>query len=610
MTFPSVKSVRFFSYLICLFFLTNAPLAEAQIKVDLSTLTAFNNPTANWKLVGNVNADINKPHTFTYAAGKGILMNLPDSTAHKDLFTAQKFGDVDIELDCMMAKESNSGIYLQGRYELQLLDSWGVLNPRSSDMGGIYERNDGKRPEGQRNFDGRGPRQNASKAPGLWQHFKISFQAPRFENGKKVANAKFLKIELNGVVVQENIDLSGTTAGAISKIEVPEDALRIQGDHGQVAFKNIIITDFKNPKPTIGNLHLDVFAGKIEQEPQFATMKPIMQKTPNLLTINLEGVPKNSYVLHYKGVFTAPEAGTYTFNTIVRGGPMKMLINNTVVYPFSRTAGKVSVDLPQGTLPFDLVMSKYMASENISLIVKVSGPGFREFTLTDPVSPPLGGKDPILMYANENTIVRSFVDLPNNLRISHAVSVGSPTQLHYSYDLNKGAIIQMWRGDFLDASPMWIGRGDGSSKPMGAVQYFGNSTLTINRLNNIDAAWTADTSSTGFQPKGYILDESDRPSFKYNIYGASVTDKTIVLDKNLGLQRTITIKNNPGNLYFQLAADAMIVEVEPGLYIIGDHAYYLKIDNSSNNQPILRTKNGQKELLMPVQDAFTYSFLY
>jgi hypothetical protein len=106
------------------------------------------------------------------------------------------------------------------------------------------------------------------------------------------------------------------------------------------------------------------------------------------------------------------------------------------------------------------------------------------------------------------------------------------------------------------------------------------------------------------------LDESDRPTFKYNIYGASVTDKTIVLDKNLGLQRTISIKNNPGNLYFQLAADAMIVEVEPDLYIIGDHAYYLKIDNASNTQPILRTKNGQKELLMPVQDAFTYSFLY
>jgi hypothetical protein len=54
----------------------------------------------------------------------------------------------------------------------------------------------------------------------------------------------------------------------------------------------------------------------------------------------------------------------------------------------------------------------------------------------------------------------------------------------------------------------------------------------------------------------------------------------------------------------------MIVEVEPDLYIIGDHAYYLKIDNASNTQPILRTKNGQKELLMPVQDAFTYSFLY
>jgi hypothetical protein len=105
-------------------------------------------------------------------------------------------------------------------------------------MGGIYERNYSKRPIGQRVFDGRAPRQNVSKAPGLWQHYKISFQAPRFVNGVKTENARILKVELNGVVIQENIELSGPTAGSISRNEIAEDALRIQGDHGQVAFKN------------------------------------------------------------------------------------------------------------------------------------------------------------------------------------------------------------------------------------------------------------------------------------------------------------------------------------------------------------------------------------
>ena len=106
MTFPSVKSIRFFTYFNVLIFLSFFASTKAQIKVDLSTLSAFNNPTANWKLEGNVNADINKPHTFTYTAGKGILMNLPDSAEHKDLFTTQKFSDVDIELDCISKQES------------------------------------------------------------------------------------------------------------------------------------------------------------------------------------------------------------------------------------------------------------------------------------------------------------------------------------------------------------------------------------------------------------------------------------------------------------------------------------------------------------------------
>ena len=58
-----------------------------------------------------------------------------------------------------------------------------------------------------------------------------------------------LKVELNGVVIQENIELSGPTAGSISRNEIAEDALRIQGDHGQVAFKNIVVTKFPDQKP-------------------------------------------------------------------------------------------------------------------------------------------------------------------------------------------------------------------------------------------------------------------------------------------------------------------------------------------------------------------------
>lgn len=610
MTFSSVKSIRFFSYFNCLFFLTYVQQTQAQIKVDLSTLNAFKNPTANWNIVGNVIADINKPYTFTYSVGNGILMNLPNATANKDLFTTQKFGDVDIELDCMMTKESSSGIYLQGRYKIQLFDSWGVAIPSSSDMGGISKRVDGNKNEDQSKINGSAPRQNVAKAPGLWQHLKISFLAPRFVNGIKKGNAKILRMELNGVLIQKDIELSGTTEGAVSKTEVSEDALRIQVNKGQVAFKNIIISDFRNPKSTLTNVNLEVFRGEFIKEPSIPSLSIFKKKSNTVIALNLKEIPQNKYLLDFKGSFTVPVAGIYNFNAKFKGGPMKLLINNKVIYPYSLNDGKVSVELPKGTLPFNLIFSKYVPSNNISLMLKVSGPGFREIYLTDSAFNLLNVIYPMLLDAQKNMIVRSFIDIPGKIRVTHAVNVGSPSQLHYSYDLDKGSLVQIWHGEFLDVSPIWRGRGDSDTKPMGAVQYFGNPTLSINRLKNINSNWTADTTSTGFKPKGYVLDELNRPTFKYNIYGASVTDKTIVADKNQGLQRTISIKNNPGNLYFLLATDSMIEAISPGLYLVGDHAYYLQINNPSIDKPILRVKNGLKELLMPVNGSLMYSIYY
>lgn len=80
----------------------------------------------------------------------------------------------------MMAPGSNSGLYLQGQYEIQLLDSWAKTEVKAGDNGGIYERWDESKPDGQKGYQGYAPRQNASKAPGVWQTLKIQFKAPRF----------------------------------------------------------------------------------------------------------------------------------------------------------------------------------------------------------------------------------------------------------------------------------------------------------------------------------------------------------------------------------------------------------------------------------------------
>jgi hypothetical protein len=168
--------------------------------------------------------------------GDRILNSLVGRTAN--LVTTQKFGDVELYLEFLLAKGSNSGVYLQGLYEVQIFDSYGSSMPiTSSDGGGVYHRwinNQG--------VGGSAPAVNASRRPGEWQSYHIWFRAPRFDgSGKKTENARFIRVLYNGLLVQQNVECEG---GTRASMQIPEAALNpimLQGDHGPVAFRNIYI---------------------------------------------------------------------------------------------------------------------------------------------------------------------------------------------------------------------------------------------------------------------------------------------------------------------------------------------------------------------------------
>jgi hypothetical protein len=170
--------------------------------------------------------------------GTGVMVNGPKGKA-KDIFSKDQFGDVKAHVEFMVSKGSNSGVYFQERYEIQVLDSWGVKKPTYSDCGGIYQRWDEQRtPKG---YQGKAPRVNASLAPGKWQSFDVVFRAPRFDkNGEKTSNAVFEKVVHNDVVIHENAEVTGPTRSGYAK-EMPLASLRLQGDHGPVAYRNIFI---------------------------------------------------------------------------------------------------------------------------------------------------------------------------------------------------------------------------------------------------------------------------------------------------------------------------------------------------------------------------------
>jgi len=450
------------------------------IQPGLNDLTFFKKSSKSWQIVGSVQADLNKANTLYFTKGSGVLLNLPDKKQKgEDLYTIEDHSDIDLELEYLMASESNSGIYLQGRYEIQLLDTWGATAIRSGSNGGIYERWNESKPNGQKGYMGYAPRQNASRAPGLWQKLKISFQAPRFDsNGGKTANAVMLKVELNGVLIHDNVELSGPTRGAMADGEVAAGPLRIQGDHGAVAFRNIKISRFDNGRPA-------------------------------------EAAPTN-----------------------------------------------------------------------------------------------VNAVDPIHIDPSENYVLRSFMDLPGSPRVVHAVSVGSPEKVHYTYDMDNATIIQVWRGGFLNATPMWHDRGDGSSRPLGTVQRFGKPVQTLSRLSNGQSAWSTDTSGTGYRPKGYVLDAQGRPTFKYSIYGLTVSDAINLLEKGQGINRQISLSDSPSGIYYRLAEAASITEVSQGLFLVDDQSYFLRLDNTNGAKAIIRDQNGRKELIIPAVQSISYSILF
>lgn len=131
-------------------------------------------------------------------------------------------------------QRANSGVYLHKRYEVQVLDSFG-LEGAFNEAGALYREHK--------------PLLNMVLPPLQWQTYDIAFQAPRFdEEGNKTQNAK-LTVLLNGVPVQKNLDLATATGGGKRVGEGPNPLpINLQNHGNPVRFRNIWMVDYTKPK--------------------------------------------------------------------------------------------------------------------------------------------------------------------------------------------------------------------------------------------------------------------------------------------------------------------------------------------------------------------------
>ncbi|UZD23351.1 DUF1080 domain-containing protein [Algoriphagus halophytocola] len=568
------------------------------VKLDLS---AFEGNKGSWSEVGKVWADPTVPNELQSAEGSGVMANIPaKKKPGADIITKEKFGDMDLSLEFMVAPNSNSGVYLQGNYEIQILDSWTSTTTKPGENGGIYQRWDDSKPEGQKGYQGYAPRQNVSKAPGVWQKLEVSFQAAKFDAaGKKIENARFLSVRLNGVTIHENLEVFGPTRGAMSAEDVALGPLRIQGDHGAVAFRNIQITPFEAKVPTISNVSYETFQGSFNSLEDIAGQTAVAQGT----VTSLGDVPasvSDVNLTKYSANLNVEKAGEYQIMLQVPGGMSGLAVGDESVTELSSRGARVSKQLNAGDNPIHMVASKNRNWSVDGFNLYISGPGLRSTELLVSEAGAYQETDPILVDADETPVLRSFRDVPNHKRLSHVVSVASEEQVNYAYDMETGTLIQLWRGKFLDATPMWNSRGNGVSVPLGAL-----INLSEPAINAVSEDYTA---SEEFRTKGYQLKNgSEDIVFSYLLDGQSVKDEIKVLESGKGLSRSVS---GLGNGYYKVAAGAEIQKVDKGYYLLPETGVYLQYDEATYGAPVTHSVDGTAGIFLPAKGNIVYNLLF
>lgn len=568
------------------------------VKLDLGS---FEGNKGSWSEVGKVWADPTVPNELQSADGSGVLANLPSKKKQgADIISKEKFGDVDLSLEFMVAPESNSGVYLQGNYEIQILDSWTTTATKPGDNGGIYQRWDESKPEGQKGYQGYAPRQNASKAPGIWQKLEVSFQAAKFDaSGKKIENARFLSVRLNGVTIHENLEVFGPTRGAMTAEDVAEGPLRIQGDHGAVAFRNIEITPFDAKTPTVSNVSYETFQGSFNSLEELAGNAAVAKGT----AASLSEVPasvSDVNLTKYTAYLNVAEAGEYQITLQVPGGMSGLAIGNETITDLSNRGVRVKKQLAAGDNPIQIIASKNRNWSVDGFNLSISGSGLRDTDLLVSEAGAYQDTDPILVDADETPVLRSFRDIPDFKRLSHVVSVASKEQVNYAYDLETGTLIQVWRGEFLNATPMWNSRGNGVSVPRGAVINLGTPAV-----NAVNSDYTA---SEEFKTKGYQLKNgSEDIVFTYQLAGKSIQDEINVLDSGKGLHRSVS---GIANGYYRIAAGTEIQKIKKGFYLLPETGLYLEYDEATYGAPVTHATAGGEGIFLPAKGNIVYNLLF
>lgn len=393
-----------------------------------------------------------------------------------------------------------------------------------------------------------------------------------------------------------------------------------------------MIKSAKAPK-LLTNLRYSLYEGKWEELPDFSKLEPIKtgELSDGLISLDPAKDLKPGFGMIFEGTLNLKEAEEYRFSITSDDGSAiavngETVVGNDGIHP-AKTQ-RMKEQLEPGT--HTLKVLYFDGGGNRFLSTNIQGKKIGKVWLSK-TQKEAGGKsksyDPIPLTSRnpgEAIVHRAF--LPDAK--PRAIGVGYPDAVNLVWDADVLNLAYVWRGEFMDASPHWNGRGSGS-KPLGQDRVKTAHGLPLQVLESLDEPWQPFSEATikyerdkadpqkdlrynekhaDYQFRGYRLDKKRFPTFRYDYQDLTVTDHftSAESDDVRAILRTVKLEGKAGeNLYFRIA-DTGSQEETDGWYDIGGNMK-IKIEGAD---PVSRKSGGKNELLALISDNNTLTITY
>ncbi|WP_173021391.1 PA14 domain-containing protein [Lewinella sp. W8] len=451
--------------------------------------------------------------------------------------------------------------------------------------------------------EGLTPLREVRLSPGVWQEVELVYQA-----AASSTPALLSALYLNGNLLyyQEALGtgyangplILSTEAGTVDLADVSSSPRAGQSSYLSDEGEEVLNI------PQLRYAYYDLEEG-ISDVRNFGVLTPDKEGFHPVIDLNYLREKPRDYALRFSGDLEIPRRGEYRFWTFSPASARMYIDDILVLDNGGKHGGRSVADslvLSEGTHSFRLDYVQNTGWNRVEIGYRgPSGAEGRLNTLSGngKVATP-GATTPNELATDDYPyLLRSFVYFPaprmyaTARKRTHAMNVGEGDGPHYTVDLKSGALLQAWRGKFVDIHDMWDGRGEPQvARPLAPALYFDGSPQWA-LLEDDRSLWP--DSLTNFHHQRHELNDGGRPTFFYELAGHELKDR--ITPTSGGLDRQLEHLSGDRDIYTQIAFARSITETSPGNFSLRGPGATISILENLEGELILQRGSAGDRLL-------------